>query len=133
MISEIKILYGLANRCRSYGLKNSKSYSGDNPLSEILEICDGIDGAEKYGWDNSDLEFLKNNSKPTTIFSKIDFSIYELDQIINLVLKHQNLEKNIYLEGIFMHNKVDDLSIEKYQKLSKSLKSIFDIKLGFSV
>ena len=61
MISNIEILYGLANRCKKYGIKDSRSDSGLIPLDKILTFCDGVDGAEIYKWDRIDLDILKNN------------------------------------------------------------------------
>ena len=59
----MKIIYGLANRCFTYGVRSSSSYSSIKSLSDLTSI--GIidfDGAEIYGWLLKDLIFFKRHS-----------------------------------------------------------------------
>ena len=132
MISNIEILYGLANRCRKYGIKNSKSYSESNPLSRFLEICDGVDGAEVYGWDPSDLLILKNK-KSCSNFTKIDILKFDCSNIKSLIEKHKSKYNTTYFKGIYIHNKIDEQVIDKYKLIYKDFKRMFNIKIGFSI
>ncbi len=132
MISNIEILYGLANRCINYGIKNSRSKSDLIPLDKILGVCDGVDGAEKYKWDPNDLSILKNYPGMSH-FTKIDIKKNNLDQIIKIIQSHSQENNSTYLKGFYIHNKVDENTIDIYKKYRELLKNRFDIKMGFSI
>ena len=59
MISDIEVLYGLANRTKQYGIKKSISDPSKINLGHICNLnIDGFDGAEDYGWNKDDLIFF---------------------------------------------------------------------------
>lgn len=132
MISNVEILYGLANRCKRYGIKNSKSNVNLNPLNKFLEICDGIDGAEIYGWHYKDLEILKCRRNFTN-FTKIDILKFNPDTPKLLLEKHSSDFKNTYLKGIYIHNPIDKRIIEKCKIIIPYIKKCLNINIGFSI
>ncbi len=132
MISNIEIIYGLANRCLNYGIKNTISSANLNSLDQIFKICDGVDGAEKYLWDKNDLRILKKHIGKSN-FTKIDITSYSLEEIVKIIQIHSNKDSISYLRGIYIHNEVNSETIDLYNKYRFHLKSRFDIKLGFSV
>ena len=132
MISNVEILYGLANRCNHYGIKKNISNSKINPLQSILEIVDGLDGAEKYGWDCNDLKTIKEISKLNT-FTKIDINKYDLNKLNRLIKFHSYDNGKTYLRGIYIHNKINEKMIEKYNMFNSYIKEKSKIKIGFSI
>lgn len=132
MISNVEILYGLANRCHKYGIKKNISKASLNPLDSILKICDGVDGAEKYDWDFDDLKILRNNLKSIN-YTKIDIYKYDLNKLLRLVKKHSNIYGKTYLKGIYIHNNIDQRMIEKYNLMSSFIKEKLKLQIGFSI
>ena len=132
MISDIEIIYGLANRSRHYGIKNTLSDPQSLPLKELYDIkIDGFDGAEAYGWNKYDLNFFKL-FPDKKIFTKIDLMKVDIEEIERIIVKH-SINQKTYLCGIYMHNKVSYETLSKYKKLFEPLKLKYDIKFGISI
>jgi len=132
MISEIEIIYGLANRSKKYGIKKSLSDPANLSLKELYKYnFDGFDGAEEYGWDKHDLNFFKlfSNAK---IFTKIDLMKVNNDEIEKIISTH-SINRETYMSGIYMHNRVSNETLLKYKKLIEPLKKKYDIKFGISI
>ena len=132
MISNIEILFGLANRCKKYGIKNTRSYSNLACLTKFFEICDGVDGAEAYGWDPNDLKILKKYKKSIN-YTKIDIFQFNNDELRKLLQKHSFENNKTYLKGIYIHNKVNENIIKKYKSICSFIRDELKVKIGFSV
>ena len=60
MISNIEIIFGLANRTKKYGIAKKIASPEKISLDELFKLgIDGIDGAENYGWHKEHLKILK--------------------------------------------------------------------------
>ncbi|MCQ9200659.1 MAG: hypothetical protein JJ846_007875 [Prochlorococcus marinus CUG1437] len=132
MISDIEIIYGLANRSKNYGIKNTFSDPKSLSLKELYDQnFDGFDGAEAYEWNKYDLNFFKSfpNSK---IFTKIDLLKVDQEEIEKIIVKH-SINRKTYLNGIYMHNRVSDETLWKYKNLIETVKLKYDIKFGISI
>ncbi len=132
MISNIEVIYGLANRCEPYGLKNSVSDPNFLPLKNILEHFDGIDGAENYKWNKNDLLDLKNSNSICN-FSKIEITENKLDKLISALSKHSLDNGSSYLKGLYVHNEINEKIIDIYNFIRPLIKKKYNIKLGFSI
>jgi len=132
MISDVEILYGLANRCQEYGIKKNISSSINIPLTSILEICDGVDGAEKYGWDLQDLQILKDRAEKNT-FTKIEIGRIDEKKVLEIIEKHSDENGRSYLKGIYIHDKINAELIDHYKFISSIIKDKLQIKIGFSI
>ncbi len=132
MISDIEIIYGLANRSKNYGIKNTFSDPQILSLKELYDQkFDGFDGAEAYQWNKYDLNFFKSfpNSK---IFTKIDLMKVDQEEIEKIIVRH-SINKKTYLYGIYIHNKVSNEILLKYKNLIEPFKLKYDIKFGISI
>ena len=133
MISNIEVLYGLANRTKKYGLKKSISDPTKIGLGDISNLnIDGFDGAEDYGWNKDDLIFFqKDNTKK--VFTKININNLDYSSIKMILKKHRIFSSSKYITGIYMHDKITSTSLEKYKELLLPLKLEYHLKVGISV
>ena len=133
MISDIEVLYGLANRTKEYGIKKSISDPNKFSLGHICNLkIDGFDGAEDYGWNKDDLNFLKKNYTKK-VFTKLNIINLSYSEIKNFFKKHKTTSSSNYITGVYMHNKVTPLSLDKYKDLLLPLRSEYRLKVGISV
>ena len=133
MISNIEIIFGLANRTKKYGIAKKIASPEKISLDQIFKLgIDGIDGAENYGWHQEDLKIINKFGKKRN-FTKIELINNEKlnhDEII----KKYNLDiKYKFLNGIFMHDRLSKKSISLYRKILLPISKIFDIKIGISI
>ena len=132
MISNIEVIYGLANRSFPYGLKKTISDPDELPLEKILKTFDGVDGAEKYKWSKNDINYLKI-SKKICNFTKIDINDYQIENVIKVIKKHSSEEGSIYLKGLYIHNEISEEILKIYNSFRPIIKDKFGLKLGFSI
>ena len=132
MISNIEVIYGLANRCFPYGLKKTISDPEILPLKNILKTFDGVDGAEKYKWSKNDINYLKI-SKNICNFTKIDITENQIENVINVIKKHSSEEGSTYLKGLYIHNEISEDILKVYNSYRPIIKDKFGLKLGFSI
>ena len=133
MISNIEIIFGLANRTKKYGIAKKIASPEKISLDQIFKLgIDGIDGAENYGLHQEDLKIINKVGKKSN-FTKIELIDNEKlnhDEII----KKYNLDiKNKFLNGIFMHDRLSKKSISLYRKILLPLSKILNIRAGISI
>ena len=133
MISDIQLLFGLANRTRRYGLGKKIADPKIIKLNEIFNhSIDGVDGAENYGWRKDDLiEISKNQNK--LFFTKIEVLPNKKLTIEQLIKKYHLKSKFPYLHGIYMHDLVINESLELYKKFFYFIKEKYNVKIGISI
>ena len=132
MISNIEVIYGLANRCSPYGLKNTRSHPKSLPLKKILKTFDGVDGAEKYRWSKNDINYLKI-SKNISNFTKIDIVDNQIENVLEVINNHTSEDGSTYLKGLYIHNEMSQEILKIYNSYRPIIKDKFGLKLGFSI
>ena len=132
MISNIEVIYGLANRCFPYGLKNTRSDPKSLPLKKILKTFDGVDGAEKYKWSKNDINYLKI-SKNISNFTKIDIVDNQIENVLKVINNHSSEDGSTYLKGLYIHNEMSQEILKIYNFYRPIIKEKFGLKLGFSI
>lgn len=129
----MQLIFGLANRCKSYGILSSRSKPSTLTLSEIISLgITRFDGAEYYGWHPLDIAEFKlradlSIATKVNVFAYTPFS-FERD-IIRFVSKFGC--KNSIL--IYMHNPVTTQSLRQYQWLVSSIVPIDRVGFGISI
>lgn len=133
MISNKEIIFGLANRTKIYGIAKKIASPEKISLDQIFELgIDGIDGAENYGWHQEDLKILNRTSKKKN-FTKIELIENEKLNQDEIIKKYSLDIKSNFLNGIFMHDRLSNKSINLYKKILLPLKGILNIKVGISI
>ncbi len=133
MISNTEIIFGLANRTKIYGIAKKIASPEKISLDQIFELgIDGIDGAENYGWHQEDLKILNRTSKKKN-FTKIELIENEKLNQDEIIKKYSLDIKSNFLNGIFMHDRLSNKSINLYKKILLPLKVILNIKVGISI
>ena len=127
------IIYGLANRCFSYGIKDSSSFDSVESLDELVSIgIHRFDGAESYGWLLNDLLFFSHDDS-----IKVSTKIM-LEHLKNYVHNHDypvslfSVPKN-NIDIIYLHDRVTGDLLTEFNHLLKSHKSLSDYKWGLSI
>ena len=133
MISNIEIIFGLANRTKKYGIANKLADPEKISLDKLFGIgIDGVDGAENYGWHQKDLKIISKNPEKSH-FTKIELIKNENLNLEEIIKKYKLDKKCEFLNGIFMHDRVSTKSIYLYKKILLPLKQLLPLKIGISI
>lgn len=133
MISNIEIIFGLANRIKNYGIAKKLSNPEKISLDQIFKIgFDGVDGAENYGWHEKDLEAIIRNTKKNN-FTKIELLKNENLNPAEIIKKYKLNKKYNILTGIYMHDRVSAKSLSLYKRVLLPLRETLPIKTGISI